>query len=169
MKYFSGSYHCLRRVWPQRFTSVVWRTSCRVPRRSHELSKVVPWYIMGLLTMLPDDTPRAKLTAVGQLTGLLTKNKRVAHGGRRAVQHRYGIQTSRIRPIAFDIVKDVGVSGLVQPCLPSHTLLWCAREDHGCDQLYQSRTLLPCPPRQIPGPHRYRTCPGPVRCRIAIP
>ena len=36
-----------------------------MPRRSHELSKVVPWYIMGLLTMLPDDTPRAKLTAVG--------------------------------------------------------------------------------------------------------
>ena len=63
---------------------MVWRTSCRVPRRSHELSKVVPWYIMGLLTMLPDDTPRAKLTAVGQLTGVLTKNKRVdMEGGER--------------------------------------------------------------------------------------
>ena len=31
------------------------------------------------------------------------------------------MQTSRIRPIAFDINKDVGVSGVVQPCLPSYT------------------------------------------------
>ena len=63
-------------------------------------------------------------------------------GERYSVQHRYGVQTSRIRPIAFDIVKDVGVSGVVQPCLPSHTLLWCAREDHGCDR---SEALMSCP------------------------
>ena len=66
----------------------------------------------------------------------VNKRQTGRHEGRRAVQHRYryGIQTSRIRPIAFDIYKDVGVSGVVQPCLPSHTLLWCVREDHGCDR-----------------------------------
>ena len=67
------------------------------------------------------------------ITGLLT-NQTGRHRGRRAEQHRCGVQTRRIRPIAFDIVKDVGVSGVVQPCLPGHTLMWCAREDHGCDR-----------------------------------
>ena len=39
-------------------------------------------------------------------------------GERYSVQHRYGVQTSRIRPIAFDIIRDVGVSGLVATVPP---------------------------------------------------
>ena len=63
-------------------------------------------------------TYRATARLLLQLTGLLTKDKRVAQGDRRAEQHRYGVQTSRIRPIAFDIIRDVGVSGLVATVPP---------------------------------------------------
>ena len=51
--------------------------------------------------------PRVQLSA----NRFVNKKETGRHRGRRAVQHRYGVQTSRIRPIAFDIKKDVGVTG----------------------------------------------------------
>ena len=48
----------------------------------------------------------------------VNKKQTGRHRGRRAVQHRYGVQTSRIRPIAFDIIRDVGVSRLVATVPP---------------------------------------------------
>ena len=72
-------------------------------------------------TVFIENTPKSHrkrtVTRVGGRESLTTANRFVnkkqtgRHGGRRAVQHRYGVQTSRIRPIAFDIVKDVGKSG----------------------------------------------------------
>ena len=59
-------------------------------------------------------------------------------------EHRYteykpttNVITSRIRPIAFDIVKDVGVSGsgaTVPLRHNPHVGGWCAEEDHSCDR-----------------------------------
>ena len=60
----------------------------------------------------------------------------------RAQQHRYGVQTSRIRPIAFDIIRDVGVSGLVATVPFRNNPHGAPEKDHGCDR---SEALMSCP------------------------
>ena len=76
-------------------------------------------------------------------TGLLTKDKRDdTEGGER--NNRCGVQTRIIRPIAFDIKRDVGVTGCGATVPFRNNPHVVPGKDHGCDR----SEILASGPRQ---------------------